>query len=309
MDSSFQLAGGSMPGKDHLFDGNLLIGKNNHDAYAINQVSGLTVAVVADGCGSHVHSEVGAKIGAGLLSASLLKQWQRHCALAQTKGFAVALPLVLEAARQDLLSHLRVLAQAMTVDSFSQVIYDYFLFTLVGALITDSGSAFFSIGDGLIVVNGSELHLGPFPGNEPPYLSYGLLSTRWKDEELRFTVHRVLETRELATFLIGSDGAGDLSRSAELTLPGSKDKIGPLSNFWTADGFFSKTGIRKRLALIQSRYCGIKNGEFISELPRLKDDTTFVVGRRVSHTAAGKSGTASLSGAVQAPADETVGAG
>lgn len=53
----FELGGGSIPGKDHLFNGNLLVGKNNQDAFQVSQTSGLTIAVVADGCGSKPQSE------------------------------------------------------------------------------------------------------------------------------------------------------------------------------------------------------------------------------------------------------------
>lgn len=284
MEGLFELGGGSIPGKDHLFDGNLLIGKNNQDAFHISQTAGLTVAVVADGCGSKPLSEVGANIGSKLLVTSLTRQWQRHSALVKNQGLTPALPLILEAARQDILSHLRILAQAMTLESFSQAVCDHFLFTLVGAVICEHGAAFFSIGDGLIVVNGEVLHLGPFPGNEPPYIAYGLLSSRWKDEELRFVVHRTVaaaDLKNLQSFLIGTDGAGDLARASTLTLPGfPAESIGPISGFWSENRYFTKTGLRKRLALIQSRYAGIKNGELLIETPRLKDDTTLIVGRR-----------------------------
>lgn len=294
----FELGGGSIPGKDHLFNGNLLVGKNNQDAFQVSQTAGLTIAVVADGCGSKPHSEAGANIGTKLLVASLTRQWSRHSNLIQNKGLSEALPLILEASRQDVLSHLRILAQAMTQDSFSQAVCDSFLFTLVGALICEQGAAFFSIGDGLIVVNGEELVLGPFPGNEPPYISYGLLSSRWKDEELRFVVHRIIETKDLQNFLIGTDGAADLATKASLTLPGfPKDSIGPLANFWTANQYFTNTGLRKRLALIQSRHCGIRDGDLFNELPRLADDTTLIVGRRKAAAPAATAATSSQAAA------------
>lgn len=288
MEGIFDLGSGSIPGKDHLFNGNLLVGKNNQDAVSIYQSTGLAVAVVADGCGSKPSSEVGSQLGARLMATALSKQCMRHSALIKSSGLTDALTLVLEAARQDVLSHLRILAQAMTQDSFSQTVSNYFLFTMVGTIICPQGSAFFAIGDGVIVVNGEVLKLGPFEGNEPPYLSYALLNTRWKEDELKFKVHRTLPTDQLVSFLIGSDGVADLADKENATIPGFPDQvIGPLADWWTQDQYFTKTGIRRRLALTQSRHCSIKGGELIVDNSRLPDDTTLVVGRRKPGTAMG----------------------
>jgi hypothetical protein len=261
--------------------GNLLIGKNNQDSFLWHQDAGLTVAVVADGCGSKPRSEVGSNLGSQLLVPSLVRQCKRYAAAIQAHGLAAALPMVLEGARQDVLSHLRILSQAIAGDgSFSKAVTDNFLFTLVGAIISEHGAGFFSIGDGVIVVNGDVTKLGPFKSNEPPYISYALYPSRWKDEELRFVVHRTIELNSLYHFMIGSDGVGQLADAGEMTLPGKAEKIGPLSDFWTDDRYFTKTGIRKRLLLIQSQHCKAESGDLVVEPPRLPDDTTVIVGRR-----------------------------
>ncbi len=281
MQTEIEIAGGSIPGGDHLQRGNLLVGKNNQDAWCTYQDPRATIAVVSDGCGSHSRSEVGSNVGSQLLRTALLRQWTRHAGLAKTGGFDKALPMALEATRQDVLAHLRILSQAIAGDgSFSQAICDNFLFTLVGALITEHGAAFFSIGDGLIIVNGEVLRIGPFEGNEPPYLSYALLTTRWRDEQLRFVVHRTLPLAELESFLIGSDGAGDLCDAADVKLPGYDSLVGPIEQFWLNKQYFSKAGIRRRLALINSRFVSMKGFELSEENPRLHDDTTLIVGRR-----------------------------
>ena len=280
MQNDFEIAGGTIPGGDHLQRGNLLVGKNNQDALCTHQDARVTIAVVSDGCGSQPRSEVGSNVASQLLRSSLIRQWARHAAMAKG-NFEKALPLVLEATRQDVLAHLRILSQAIAGDgSFSQAICDNFLFTLVGALITEHGAGFFTIGDGLIIVNGEVNRVGPFEKNEPPYISYALLNTRWKDEELRFTVHKVLPVAELQSFLIGSDGAVDLHEAAEVKLPGYPGLIGPVDQFWTNNQYFTKAGIRRRLALINSRFVSMKDMELCEESPRLPDDTTFVVGRR-----------------------------
>lgn len=283
MQPLFEIAGGTIPGGDHLQRQNLLVGKNNQDALCTHQDARVTIAVVSDGCGSQPRSEVGSNIGSQLLKSALIRQWTRHAGLAKTSDFDAVLSLALEATRQDLLAHLRILSQSIAGDgSFSRAVCDNFLFTLVGALVTEYGAAFFSIGDGLIVVNGEQIRIGPFEGNEPPYISYGLLSTRWKDEQLRFVVHRSLPVEDLQHFLIGSDGAADLVDSCDKKLPGYPGTIGPIEQFWLNPQYFTKAGIRRRLALINSRFVSLKEGELLEENPRLHDDTTLVVGRRRS---------------------------
>jgi len=302
MQASFQLGADGIPGGEHTRHPRL---RNNQDAFTHRQYADLTVAVVADGCsdpgveGSLGRSEGGAHIGAQVLRNSLKRHWRRMAATASSRGlagFTEAIPFVVEAARQDLISHLRVLALAMEDEqgSLSTVVDDNFLFTLVGALITPVGSAFFAIGDGVIVTNGKVLRIGPFNrANKPPYLAYALYpSSSWKDAQLHFVMHRIVATEELDTFLIGSDGVSDLyslgtqviekpdGTQGPITIPGSSELIGPLEQYWTKDVYFTKTGIRRRLALINSRHTSVRGGELFVEGPLLPDDTTFVVGRR-----------------------------
>ncbi len=51
------------------------------------------------------------------------------------------------------------------------IVYDYFLFTIVGALITPEGSPIFAKGDGVIFLNGEEIILRSFANNAPSYLA------------------------------------------------------------------------------------------------------------------------------------------
>jgi serine/threonine protein phosphatase PrpC len=280
MQGLYDIGAGSMIGSKHLCLGNLTVGRNSQDSYRILQDEQVTIALVADGCGSQPHSEVGATDGVQLMASSLARQWSRYSALADKQGFAAALPIALEAARQDLLAHLRILAQAKNHGgSFSTVVCENYLFTLVGALIARQGCGFFSIGDGLIAVNGNVTQLGPFPENEPPYPAYALFTSRWPGEQLRFIVHQTLATGDLRSFLIGTDGVADLKAAAALTIPGTSEPIGSLEQFWTLDGYFTKTGIHRKLARIQSRHCSVRDGELRVDGPRLPDDTTMVVGR------------------------------
>lgn len=89
----------------------------------------------------------------------------------------------------------------------AELISDCFLSTIVGSFMADDQIGFFGLGDGVLVINGEMVPLGPFQGNEPPYLAYSLLETRWTSEQLSFKIHRVLNAGELDSFLIGTDSA------------------------------------------------------------------------------------------------------
>jgi hypothetical protein len=279
MKGLFKLGAASIPGADHLQRGNVLIGRNCGDAYAWHQDENLTIGVVADGCGSQEHSEVGAYLGATLLVRALQRQTMRYMTVINKDSLKKTIPLILEAARQDVLAHLRILAQALTATSFSTAVNESFLFTLVGTLITPYGAAFFGIGDGVRVVNG-EWESNSYPANEPPYIAYALYASRWKDDELHFVVHRVVRTEDLNSFMIGTDGCTELAGLAERTIPGSSELIGPVESLWTRPDFYTKTGLRRWLARINSRVSFVRNGELAVDIPRLHDDTTLIVGSR-----------------------------
>src|SRR5262249_52357565 len=126
MNDLFEVAAGSIPGRDHLGRGNLLIGRNNQDAYAWScQDEGL-VAVVCDGCGSSSHSDIGATLGARRL-VTALASWLASCARGSEPGPGAAVPAALERARLRVLAWLRALAAGMGANQ-AESVADYFLF-------------------------------------------------------------------------------------------------------------------------------------------------------------------------------------
>jgi len=275
----FEVAAGSVPGRDHLFRDTLLIGKNNQDGYAWRFIhAGQSLCmVVSDGCGSHAHSEVGSKLMANLTVGAIERR------LAQKK-----LPLHLddsffEACRQDVLAQLRILALSLSGGrSFTEVVAEYFLATTVGALITPEASWLFYVGDGLIAVDGTVKCLGPFPENRPPYASYSLIESTFSDtpDALRFTVEHIAQP--VQSIAIGTDGAEQLIKIEQRTIPGCDELIGPLSQYWTEGRFFSnKDALRRRLVRINSQSLEVdRHNRAILNPGLLADDTTLVVARR-----------------------------
>src|SRR5262245_44158995 len=131
----FEAAAGSVAGRAHA-----LSGRANQDAFALRKEPGCTIAVVADGCGSAEQSEVGAWFGAHLVATEVARASARD----------LDDPAFWRVAHERSIAALRLTATAMGGD-LVDVVRRFFLFTIVGAVITDERAAVFSLGDGLIV--------------------------------------------------------------------------------------------------------------------------------------------------------------
>lgn len=273
MDRIIELAGGSVRGYDHAHSG-----KNNQDSYCWLTHSGVTVAVVTDGCGSSKSraSEAGAIIGARIIAARLLEQAVRY------PHGDISDPYFWERNRQDVLAILRTLALAMG-GSYTETVKDHFLFSVIGTLITPLYAVFFSIGDGVIVINDETLLIGPFPDNQPPYLGYDLLDpSQVPEQDFRFQLQRVMPAESLRSFLIGVDGAATLITAEGKMMPGQSQVVGSISQFWLEDRVFTNpTFISRRLAQINRsvRLIDWQQQKLRDEVGLLPDDTTVIVGR------------------------------
>lgn len=249
--SELQLAAGAVRGRAHEH-----AGRPAQDAHAVAQEGQFTVAVLCDGCGAGAHSEVGARLGAGLLCAALLRRLRGGAALDEA---------LLAALREEVLCALRPLVDALASEPGrrTQVVHDHFLFTIVGAAVTAKEAALFHLGDGLLCLNGEALPLGPYAGNAPPYLGYALIDEEEVDGALGrapIALARRLPAAELRSALLGSDGV------EELCGPGGAAR---LAEFWREDRYFqNRDALRRRLAIAQRRE-GL-----------LADDATLIALRR-----------------------------
>jgi serine/threonine protein phosphatase PrpC len=256
----FEIAGGSVTGRAHV-----AAGRNNQDAFCWASGADGVVAVVCDGCSSGSHSEVGAQLGSRLLVQAATRLLGSNLDVAD----------LLEQVGQDVMASLRVLARAMSMDasSFARTVTDHFLFTIVGVVISARGATSFSLGDGLVVINGEGTQLGPFPNNEPPYLGYSLLRAqdRGGSEHVTFKIHRSMAASEVQSLILGTDGVVELETVAERAIHGREEVVGPLSQFWSDDRFFKNPDMVRRRLTVLNR--GPRGG-------LLSDDTTLVVIRR-----------------------------
>ncbi len=279
MQELFEVAGGSITGREHL-----RVGKNNQDAYFSICSEQAAIAVVCDGCGSGKHSEVGAKIGARLVVKTIAQRIQSE--IDSQDGLASEF---WESLKLDLLAEMQHVLQmldggdsqgdASHRDAMQQIINDYLLFTIVGVLITSTEAITFSNGDGLVIVNGKIEQIGPFPDNAPPYLAYGL----YRPDLIHFHIHDRIHTDAVESVLIGTDGVADLISEAGKNLPGKQEPVGQISQFWEADRYFSNPeAIHRRLSLINREVTQAdwQTQRLVKESGLLSDDTTLVVVRR-----------------------------
>jgi len=264
----FQFAAGTIPGRDHA-----LVGKNNQDAVCRLERHGCAALVVSDGCGSVADSEIGAWLGTRWAADALLTQFAAKPQTLDNEELAAEL---FERVRIELLTRLKSLGATLPTETTRQ-----FLFTLVGALLTPTRTTLFSLGDGVLALNGEVLQLGPFANNQPPYLAYGLQHDAARAP--KFTVHRLIDTRDVQTLLLGTDGLAQWRALEARTLPGRNDTVGPLRQFWEDARYFANAdAIRRKLALINRTHM---NADWDArtlhrEGGLLRDDTTLIVARR-----------------------------
>ncbi|XXF77839.1 protein phosphatase 2C domain-containing protein [Myxococcaceae bacterium GXIMD 01537] len=258
----FDIAAASVTGREHS-----RAGRNNQDAFCFGACDEGVAAVVADGCGSGSHSELGAQAGARQVVASALRLL-RDGARPEDAGFLGLL-------QERSLSFLRDLAGALG----KGCLQDCLLFTLVGAVVTPSHTLVFSAGDGVWALNGQVHPLGPFPGNAPPYLAYGLMP----ESLVPLLRQALVPTPQVESLLLGTDGVGDLARLADALVPEHDEPVGPLSQFWREERYFrNPDALRRRLSLLcrESLRAGAPGQRPVRTPSLLPDDTTLVVLRR-----------------------------
>jgi hypothetical protein len=264
-DEVFEMAAGSVTGRTHS-----AVGKGNQDAYAMRAAPFGLCGIVCDGCGSGARSEVGASMGVRILSEQVLD--------AMKSGQSIRDPATWERIRERTLEGFGGVVRWMG-ESPERIVSEYFLFTVVGLAISAEGAVIFGIGDGLWAMNRDVVKLGPFAGNAPPYLGYGLLG-----DGPSFVMHHECSIEEFDSALIGTDGAVDYESFVGATYPGGRgEKVRPLSTFWQDDKYFqNEDAIRRTLWLVNREVTRPVWDEkrIVKEPGLLEDDTTLLVVRK-----------------------------
>jgi hypothetical protein len=253
----FHIAFASVPGTDHTMPGQPGW-KNNQDAHSLRKSDSAYIGIICDGCSSGKQSEVGASLGAELFAESLNRQIQKT----PEKDIGG----LLESALSSMLKRISRIAKQMGGD-FKESLTSYFLFTIVGIVITEKLTSAFVYGDGLAGFNG-EITTYESPGNAPAYPTYRLIPEIVDVENQKFSI-QTIETTALENALIGSDGAEDL-----FSVDGPRI---PLD-----DGLYFKNKdiLRRRLALLNQDRIEVRSETSVIRGGPLRDDTTLILIRR-----------------------------
>ncbi|MBY0549179.1 MAG: protein phosphatase 2C domain-containing protein [Candidatus Obscuribacterales bacterium] len=291
---TFQLSSGSVPGRRHIGNGNLLAGRNNQDSFGIYQGDRFLLTSVHDGCGSSHYSEVGALMAPRLLAAAF------ETAIDHLDGSLPDKPQILINLAQfhflnSLHRSIEELSPRKTGEYFNKTVLDFFLFTTIGAFLSDDLFIIFACGDGLYWLNGKLFILEPASGNTPAYIAYALLQDQDLSESFAsppaLSVLAAGSLSSLQSLVLATDGAHALVRNEISLVPGKQKTVGPIEQLWLDDRFYDDQQpelltlwlrqLNSEVTRLSSantcpatlkRHCGL-----------LEDDTTLVTLRRRAH--------------------------
>jgi serine/threonine protein phosphatase PrpC len=234
MDNLFVVSSASVPGSHHRS-----MAKNNQDAWAVDKNEQALVAIVCDGCGSGAHSEVGAQLAGPFIVKTLLNKLAKAPADFEKN---------LEETRTELHCFLRQTATSLNESSAAAVL-EYFLFTVVGVIITERQTVIFGLGDGLFALNGEVTQIDE--NNEPNYLAYGLLSE--EKARQKFVIRKIIDTGAIQSLLIATDGLAEWEevKNRKITICGREQMVGGIEQFFVEDKYKqNSTALQKRLNVI-----------------------------------------------------------
>lgn len=274
VDQMFEIAGGSVPGSEHTKPGRPGW-VNNQDAFVWRMSPEVMIGVVCDGCGSSKHSEVGAKIGANIVANCLFHGYESY--VKNPELFIRLLELNITGQLRQVASFMR--EPGKDPRSLIPLVHEYFLFTTLFFFITAEKAVIYAMGDGIFSMNSETRTLGPYPGNQPPYIGYRIADHRYKvyDGPFEFTLMAECETKDLQTILIGTDGLEYFIQNEQTIIPKTKEPLGPLSQFWTDSRYFLNNDmIRRTLAVANHDH--VIDGRI--RIGPLHDDTTLIVVRK-----------------------------
>jgi hypothetical protein len=174
--------------------------RNGQDAAVVWLGGDAGCVVVGDGCGSGASSEVGARLGARLVLAAVVRRL--------AAGDSPADREMWHAVRAEVVGVLDDLVRAAVGEGDAAAraafIEEHFLFTIVAAAIRGGEAAVWALGDGAYLTGARTRELGPFEDNQPPYLAYDLLGMPQTAE------HEVIDATAAGAVLVATDGAAEV---------------------------------------------------------------------------------------------------
>jgi hypothetical protein len=250
-------------------------GINNQDGLAIAEDENNFAAIICDGCSSGKNSEVGAKLIARFAAEETIRLMQEEQVIFGSQ--------ILDRLSGSILGYMRE-----SVEKFKDpkmALEEMFLATIVGVIMNEWVTTVFSLGDGVISLNGEVLVIDE--NNAPNYLAYRAYPGAYMIDEVKinFVVRQEVMTKDLQSLILASDGAQELIAKAdrEINILGKLEKVGGLNQFEQEERYL------KNPSLLQKRLCQLNTERMIIDWEErevrksegiLSDDTTIVLMRR-----------------------------
>jgi len=239
----FAVAAGSVTGRAHR-----LVERDGQDGWACVATEDVTAAIVTDGCSSGRVTEIGARVGAAWLAASIERR------------FAGTRIDPKEAAAEtcaELVERLGLLARSMNAegDLTPAVVGEALLFGFLAAVVTKDHAIVFGIGDGTVLVNDEVEAIDPGPDNAPPYAAYALLG-----KTIAPRIHFAGRAADVRVLAVATDGLVPAAACVRDLAATKKLHVNP-------------SLLRKRLLVMAGEH-------------RFGDDATIAIVRRVAATEA-----------------------
>lgn len=190
-------AAGSVTGADHR-----RAERDGQDGCAVVTTDDVVAAIVTDGCSSGRASEVGARVGAAWLAASVARRFRSGASTDEDARAGAA------DVTRELVERLADLAPSLGERAATEML----LFGFLAAVVTREIAIVFGVGDGLAVVEATAgrfvVRVDPGPQNAPPYPAYALFGDA---QAIAPRVHWVSAAANVAAIAVGTDGVGALS--------------------------------------------------------------------------------------------------
>lgn len=270
---------GSVTGTKHMGKYPNFIAENNQDAYAIHDTNNYFTGVICDGCGSSKYSDVGARLGSKFVISYITSRLDNDIEIDfedlanSINDFCISQVHLLRNKSDKFYIGKR------NIEDIYDDLFDLFLFTIIGVIITKNNSLMFRFGDGVFYLN-ENFNEYKYIFNAPPFVLYREINVSNKyHHPLTFQLER-FDTKDIDKLLIGSDGVADLKKAEGKKIPGVNKNVMKLDDLIINCPNENRLQNYLTLCNRNSVKYNKEQSKNIIEQGLLPDDTTMIILKR-----------------------------